>query len=60
MLRPQGTASDRLYPPLVPMLGYGRDALRVLREAAVGSTEGVTVADLAATAEEAGEVAGGR
>ena len=60
MLRPQGTNADRLYPPLVPMLGYGRDALRALRQAATGSTQGVTVAELAAAPEEVEEAAGAR
>ncbi len=55
MVRPQGAASDRLYPPLVPMLAYGRAALASLRAAATGSTEGVAVADLGAASEESSE-----
>jgi len=42
-VRPVGAASDRLYPPLVPMLARGREAVREIREAARGSTEGVAV-----------------
>jgi uncharacterized protein YllA (UPF0747 family) len=46
MLRPNGTAAERLYPPLVPMLAYGKDVLRAIREAATGSLEGATVVNL--------------
>jgi hypothetical protein len=35
--------AERLYPPLVPMLAYGRDALTAIREAAVGSLEGAPI-----------------
>ena len=31
MLRPNGTPAERLYPPLVPMLAYGREALAAIR-----------------------------
>ncbi len=46
MLRPNGTAAERLYPPLVPLLAYGRDALRAIREAATGSLEGAAIVPL--------------
>jgi len=56
MLLPGGTPAERLYPPLVPMLAYGRDALTAIREAAVGSLEGAPIvalgADRPAEAEE--------
>ena len=31
MLLPAGTGADRLYPPLVPLLAYGRGALAAIR-----------------------------
>jgi bacillithiol biosynthesis cysteine-adding enzyme BshC len=46
MLRPNGTAAERLYPPLIPMLAYGKDVLRAIREAATGSLEGAAVVNL--------------
>ena len=48
MLTPSGTTGERLYPPLVPMLAFGRDALAHIRAAADGSTEGATVVNLGA------------
>jgi bacillithiol biosynthesis cysteine-adding enzyme BshC len=57
MLLPKGIPAERLYPPLVPMLAYGRDALAAIREAATGSLEGAAIvamgADRPAEAEEA-------
>ncbi len=58
MLRPGGVVAERLYPPLVPMLAYGPDALTAIREAAVGSLEGASIVAMGAdrpaeTAEEA-------
>jgi len=47
MLLPQGTPAERLYPPLVWMLAYGRDALAAVRQAARGSTHGAAIVDLA-------------
>jgi bacillithiol synthase len=52
IVRPLGSASDRLYPPLVPMLAYGRESLAVIRAGATGSTEGVAVVDLGTTPDE--------
>lgn len=46
MLRPEGTTAERLYPPLVPMLAYGRDALAAIRQAATGSLEGAVIVNL--------------
>ena len=60
MVRPNGSAADRLYPPLVPLLAYGREALTAIREGATGSTEGVAIVDLAVTPEEAAEAARAR
>ncbi len=60
MLRPEGAAADRLYPPLVPMLAYGRASLASIRDAATGSTEGVAIADLAVSSDETAEAAGAR
>lgn len=52
MLRPEGTTAERLYPPLVPMLAYGREALETIRRAATGSLEGAAIVNLGAGAEE--------
>jgi bacillithiol synthase len=56
MLLPGGAPAERLYPPLVPMLAYGREALTAIREAAAGSLEGAPIvamgADRPAEAEE--------
>jgi bacillithiol biosynthesis cysteine-adding enzyme BshC len=60
MVRPEKSASDRLYSPLVPLLAYGREALSTIRAAATGSTEGVVIVDLAATPEESAEAADAR
>ena len=59
MVRPEGAASDRLYPPLVPMLAYGREVLAAIRAGAVGSTRGVAIVDLAETSEEQPEATHG-
>jgi bacillithiol biosynthesis cysteine-adding enzyme BshC len=49
MLLPEGAPAERLYPPLVPMLAYGREALVAIREAAQGggsATEGAAIVNL--------------
>jgi bacillithiol biosynthesis cysteine-adding enzyme BshC len=51
MLLPEGTPAERLYPPLVPMLAYGREVLAAIREAAQGggsATEGAAIVNLGA------------
>ncbi len=48
MLLPQGAPAERLYPPLVPMLAYGRDAVAAIREGAQGLTEGAAIVTLGA------------
>jgi uncharacterized protein YllA (UPF0747 family) len=57
MVLPRGVPAERLYPPLVPMLAYGREALEAIREAATGSLEGAAIvamgADRPAETEEA-------
>jgi bacillithiol synthase len=52
MVRPEGTAAERLYPPLVPLLAYGRSALDAIRAGARGSLEGGVIVDIDATADE--------
>ena len=46
MLLPHGAPAERLYPPLVPLLAYGPEALERIREAARGSLEGASVAEI--------------
>lgn len=49
MLLPEGAPAERLYPPLVPMLTYGREALAAIREAAQGggsATRGAAIVNL--------------
>jgi bacillithiol biosynthesis cysteine-adding enzyme BshC len=61
MLRPNGTPAERLYPPLVPLLTFGREALAAIRRASTGSTAGAELVDLGATvtgAEDGGGHAG--
>jgi len=51
MLLPEGTAAERLYPPLVPMLAYGREVLTAIRDAAQGggsATQGAAIVNLGA------------
>ena len=48
MVRPNGSPAERVYPPLVPMLAYGKDALAAIRAAATGSLEGARVVALGA------------
>jgi bacillithiol biosynthesis cysteine-adding enzyme BshC len=48
MLLPLGRPADRLYPPLVPLLAYGRRALPAIREGARGSLTGAAIIDLGA------------
>jgi hypothetical protein len=50
MLLPGGSGADRLYPPLVPLLAYGRGALAAIREGAKGSLDGAAVIELGAEA----------
>jgi len=57
MVRPGGTAAERLYPPLVSLLAYGRRAIDAIRSAAIGSLEGGVVADIDATGAEKTEEA---
>jgi bacillithiol synthase len=45
-LLPDGIPAERVYPPLTPMLSYGRGVLDALRRAAGRSTEGAAVVDL--------------
>ncbi|HEY6931573.1 MAG TPA: bacillithiol biosynthesis BshC [Thermoanaerobaculia bacterium] len=52
MVRPGGTAAERLYPPLVALLAYGRKSLEIIRSAATGSLEGGVVAEIDGAAEE--------
>jgi len=46
MLLPDGQPAERVYPPLVFLLAYGRVALDAIRSAAGGSRETVQVVDL--------------
>jgi bacillithiol synthase len=49
MVLPEGTPAERVYPPLVPMLAYGREALTAIREAAQGGgspTQGAAIVNL--------------
>jgi bacillithiol synthase len=55
MLRPEGTAAERLYPPLVPMLSHGRQALAAIRQASTGSTRGAAIVNLGAAWPEEGK-----
>jgi bacillithiol biosynthesis cysteine-adding enzyme BshC len=48
MLLPLGTPAERLYPPLVAMLAYGREALATIREAATGSLSGAGIVNMGA------------
>jgi bacillithiol biosynthesis cysteine-adding enzyme BshC len=48
-LLPGGVPAERVYPPLSPMLTYGREVLEALRRAAGRSTEGAVVVDLGET-----------
>ncbi|MGH9367879.1 MAG: hypothetical protein ACRD3M_09430, partial [Thermoanaerobaculia bacterium] len=54
MLRPNGTAAERLYPPLVPLLAHGKESLAAIREAATGSLEGAVIVNLGAGRAETG------
>ncbi|HYB53332.1 MAG TPA: bacillithiol biosynthesis BshC, partial [Thermoanaerobaculia bacterium] len=46
MVRPGGTAAERLYPPLVPLLLYGRPVLEAIQSGATGSLEGGVIVDV--------------
>ena len=48
MVLPGGIPAERLYPPLVPLLAYGRETLDAIREAAACSTEGAEIVALGA------------
>jgi bacillithiol biosynthesis cysteine-adding enzyme BshC len=48
MLLPAGIPAERLYPPLVPLLAYGHEALTAIREAAACSIEGAQIVALGA------------
>jgi bacillithiol synthase len=48
MLLPTGTPAERLYPPLVPLLAYGREALAAIKEGATGSTAGAEIVNMGA------------
>jgi bacillithiol synthase len=48
MLLPLGTPAERLYPPLVPMLAYGRETLATIRDAATGSLNGAEIVNMGA------------
>jgi hypothetical protein len=52
MVRPGGTAAERLYPPLVPLLAYGPGALGAIRAGATGSLEGGVIVDIDGTPED--------
>ena len=52
LVRPNGSAAERLYPPLVPMLSYGRAALDAIRAGATGSLEGGVIVDIDGAAGE--------
>jgi len=46
MLRPGGTPAERVYPPLVPLLAFGAEALGAIREGARGELRGAVIVDL--------------
>jgi hypothetical protein len=48
MLLPLGAPAERIYPPLVPMLAYGREALATIRQAASGSLQGAEIVNMGA------------
>lgn len=48
MLLPLGAPAERIYPPLVPLLAYGREALATIRRAAVGSIAGADIVNMGA------------
>ena len=48
MLLPGGIPAERLYPPLVPLLAYGRESLAAIRQAASGSTRGAEIVNMGA------------
>lgn len=52
MLLPDGAPAERLYPPLVPILAYGPEALEAIRAASQGSTKGAAVVELGARTPE--------
>jgi uncharacterized protein YllA (UPF0747 family) len=55
MLRPNGTPAERVYPPLVPMLAWGRSALREIRRAARGGTDGAAIVHFGGQATDGGD-----
>ena len=60
LVRPNGTAAERLYPPLVSMLSYGRASLDAIRAGAIGSLEGAVVVDIDAVAAQEKETESAR
>jgi bacillithiol biosynthesis cysteine-adding enzyme BshC len=52
MVRPGGTAAERVYPPLVPLLSYGRAVLGAIRSGAIGSLQGGVIVELDGASEE--------
>ena len=48
MLLPLGAPAERVYPPLVPLLAYGREALATIRQAAAGSLRGSEIVNMGA------------
>ncbi len=52
MLRPGGTPAERVYPPLTPLLAFGREALEAIRAGARGDLRGAVIVDLGVTAQE--------
>jgi len=48
MLLPLGSPAERIYPPLVPLLSYGREALATIKQAAAGSLEGAEIVNMGA------------
>jgi bacillithiol synthase len=52
LVRPNGSAAERLYPPLVAMLSYGRAALEAIHAGATGSLQGGVIVDIDGAAAE--------
>ncbi|MGH9316528.1 MAG: bacillithiol biosynthesis protein BshC [Thermoanaerobaculia bacterium] len=52
MLRPGGTPAERVYPPLVPLLAFGAESLRAIRQGARGDLRGAVIVDLGVAARE--------
>jgi bacillithiol biosynthesis cysteine-adding enzyme BshC len=52
MLRPGGTPAERVYPPLVPLLAFGPEALGAIRAGARGDLRGAVIVNLGVTEQE--------